>query len=366
MTVTQMVGAEGSQVRRMAMGQSGTGLMLLDQDRYDVLSAGVRQDAKGTMCAGDSVLYPFPATSWPVTSGAASEWSWECTWASPVAVIVEVRQEVGPYDRLGEPAATLKWRFMIYQWGQVFVHAEWTKRAGVSDPISWALVSDRSSLRTDHASEIQANAGGDAERLLSAIYTASVRQGLQTALPHQMQTNAAVAMIAKSGGGKSNWWWAEGDERNIFGAGITGRGGSADCMLLVNAPSALMQAGSFSQYLVPPKVRVRQGELDRNFPGDFDNDGLVEPYGFQVVRLSNGRTSFMIYPQERPLFYPPFLFTVPAIEREADDLKNSRVLINIDGQQFADPPAFPDGSFLLQMPYVIDRPVQVEAVLVRK
>jgi hypothetical protein len=111
---------------------------------------------------------------------------------------------------------------------------------------------------------------------------------------------------------------------------------------------------------------VRQGELDRSFPGDVDNDGLVEPYGFQVIRLQNGRASFTLYPQERPLFYPPFLFTVPAVERQADDVKNSHMLINIDGQQFTDPPQFPDGSFLLQMPYVIDRPVQVEGVLVKK
>ncbi|HUO10361.1 MAG TPA: hypothetical protein VM008_18795 [Phycisphaerae bacterium] len=56
----------------------------------------------------------------------------------------------------------------------------------------------------------------------------------------------------------------------------------------------------------------------------------------------------------------------PAVERDADDVKDSHMLINIDGQQFADPPQFPDGSFLLQMPYVIDRPVQVEGVLVRR
>jgi hypothetical protein len=54
------------------------------------------------------------------------------------------------------------------------------------------------------------------------------------------------------------------------------------------------------------------------------------------------------------------------VEREAVNLRNSRLLINIDGKQFADPPQFPDGSFLLQLPYVIDRPVQVEAVLVHK
>jgi hypothetical protein len=354
----------------LALGQPGTGLMLLDQDQYDALNVGggVRQDAyaEGFESAGK-----IPSASWPIGSGAAersTEWTWECAWTTPVAAIVEVRQEVGPYDSLGQAAAELKWRFMIYQWGEVFVHVEWTKGSGENapsgGPITWALVLDR----TIEPGGGPAGGAKDAvaAQLLDAIYPASVHEGLTTVLPDQMQTGAAVAMIAKTGGAGKNWWWSAGSGKRVFGVGVTQQNGPLDCMLLVNAPTALMQAGSFSQYLVPPKVRVRQGELDRNFPGDVDNDGLVEPYGFQVIRLANGRASFTLYPQDRPLFYPPYLFTVPAVEREADDVKNSHMLINIDGQQFADPPQFPDGSFLLQMPYVIDRPVQVEGVLVKK
>ncbi|HUO10363.1 MAG TPA: hypothetical protein VM008_18805 [Phycisphaerae bacterium] len=355
----------------LALGQPGTGLMLLDQDQYDALNegggAGVRQDAyaEGFESGGK-----MPSASWPIGSGGverSTEWTWECAWTTPVAAIVEVRQEVGPFDALGQAAAELKWRFMIYQWGEVFVHVEWVKGSGANapsgGPITWALVLDRAESGPKDAV---------AARLLDAIYPASVHEGLTTALPDRMQKGAAVAMIAKTGGAGRNWWWSAGTAgggKRVFGVGVTqqnGGGGPLDCMLLVNAPTALMQAGSFSQYLVPPKVKVRQGELDRNFPGDVDNDGLVEPYGFQVIRLANGRTSFTLYPQERPLFYPPYLFTVPAVEREADDVKGSHMLINIDGQQFADPPQFPDGSFLLQMPYVIDRPVQVEGVLVKR
>ncbi len=376
-TITQTDANIANPERTMVLGQPGTGLMLLDQDMYDAIASGVRQDAIGTTRTDPGTpIPPFtppalnpPTESWPRPVGGVSQWSWECVWTSPVAAIVEVKQDVGPFDRLGQPAAALKWRFMIYQWGQIFVHVEWTKGSPtVDDPISWALVLDQNAVRQKQDADLQSTAAG-VERLLSEIYPASVRQGLTTALPHQMQMNAPIAMLAKTGstnGGKNNWWWAEGRGRKIFGVGITQRKGPLDCMLLVNSPSPLMQAGSFAQYLVPPKVRVRQGELDRNFPGDLDNDGLVEPYGFQVIRLSNRRTSFMIYPQERPLFYPPYLFTVPAVERDAVDVKDSRVLINIDGKQFADPPAFPDGSFLLQIPYVLDRPVQVEAILVKK
>jgi hypothetical protein len=287
-----------------------------------------------------------------------------------MGAIVEVNQETGPYDRLGEPAAKVTWRFMIYQWGQVFVHAQWTTNGAASKPVSWALVSDEGNFAENSGGAGETAAG--AERLLKAIYPVSVRSGLQTALPHQMQIGASVAMISKPDVGtasaKNVWWWARGDGKRVFGSGLsTARAGrSADCMLLVNAPSSLMQASSFGAYLAPPKVKVREGELDRNFPGDVDNDGFVDSYGFQVVRLSGGRASFVIYPQERPLFYPVYLFTVPAIERDAVDLKDSRMLINLDGQQFADPPQFPDGSFILQLPYVIDKPVSVEAILVRK
>jgi hypothetical protein len=346
----------------LALGQPGTGLMLLDQDQYDALNVGggVRQDA---YAEGFESTGKIPSASWPIGSGS-TEWSWECAWTTPVAAIVEVRQEVGPFDALGQAAAELKWRFMIYQWGEVFVHVEWAKGSGENapsgGPITWAMVLDRSAAPAGAAKD------AGAAQLLDAIYPASVHEGMTTALPDRMQTGAAVAMIAKTGGAAKNWWWSAGAGKRVFGVGVTQQNGPLDCMLLVNAPTALMQAGSFSQYLVPPKVRVRQGELDRNFPGDVDNDGLVEPYGFQVIRLANGRASFTLYPQERPLFYPPYLFTVPAVEREADDVKNSHMLINIDGQQFADPPQFPDGSFLLQMPYVIDRPVQVEGVLVRR
>ncbi|MGN6369978.1 MAG: hypothetical protein ACTHN5_17110 [Phycisphaerae bacterium] len=350
----------------LALGQPGTGLMLLDQDQYDALSTGgVRQDAYADNFESAGKM---PAASWPVAGAERpSEWTWECSWTSPVAAIVVVRQETGPYDALGQPAAEVKWRFMIYQWGQVFVHAEWTKTAGpnapAGDPITWALVLDRSVHPPAAAPAVTANSS----RLLDAIYPAAVRQGLTTALPDRMQTGAAVGMIAKTGSrGGQNWWWTAGDGKRVFGVGIAQRGGPVDCMLLANTPTPLMQAGSYSAYLVPPKVRVRQGEWDRSFPGDVDNDGLVEPYGFQVVRLQNGRVSFTLYPQERPLFYPPFLFTVPAVERQADDVKNSHMLLNIYGQQITEPPQFPDGSFLLQMPYVIDRPVQVEGVLVKK
>jgi len=360
----------------LLMGQKGTGLMLLDQTGFDSIGGAIRQDGFDAHAPSGGVL---PSFSWPIRDEKSdvSTWRWECVWTSAVGAIVEVKQEVGPYDRLGEPAGRVTWRFMMYQWGQVFVHAEWGKVGGEGElarPISWALVLDEAAQAGSDSRSLQARSGEvsgkDAERLLGAIYPVSVKEGLKTALPHRMQAGAGVAMIAKlpGAGTRNTWWWTRGDGKRLFGCGLSTAPGltGADCMLLVNNPDPLMQASSFGAYLVPPKVKVRQGELDRNFPGDIDNDGFVDSYGFQVVRLSNGRASFTVYPQERPLFYPAYLFTVPAVEREAVDLAHSRVLINLDGKQFSDPPRFPDGSFLLQLPYVIDRPVAVEAILVKR
>jgi hypothetical protein len=351
----------GPQHERPLLGQEGTGLLLLDQSGFDALSALRQQTAATRPAAGP--LPPVPDSAWPIAASGISSLAWNVVWASPVGAIIEGRQEVGPYDRLGEPALTLRWRLMVYQWGQVFVNAAWTRtgEAAVSQPMSWALVLDDSTSLARESSPDQAS-----ERLLADIYTPRFRQGLATALPDRMQIDAPIAMVARTTPQKNTWWRAADDRRRIFGAGIPGTPAETSCMLLVNSPNALMKAGSFGQYLDPPKIVMRQGELELTYPGDADNDGFVESYGCQAIRLANGRATFTLYPQERPIFYPAFLFTVPAAERDVLDLKNSRLLINVDGKQFADPPVFPSGSFLLQLPYVLDGPVSVEAVLVKK
>lgn len=382
--------AKSNQPPRKVLGQFGTGLFLLDQSALDALKPFRRQspDAPSSSAVPSSTPLPqswsLPTVSWPASLAPnLSRIQWQVAWTSPIAALVQGTQESGPYDRLGEPAVTIKWQLMIYQWGQVFVHVQWTKSGELAppppNPVSWALVLD-DRLENDSSTGTQFTESNDAqERLLSSIYPATFRDGLVTALPHQMQSAGPIAMIARTTPQKDTWWWAAAaltpslqSHRHFFGAGLAPAEnanptqGQADCMLLVNDPNPLTKAASFGQYLVPPKIILRQGELDRNFPGDSDNDGFVESLGFQVIRLANGRATFSIYPQERPIFYPACLFTIPAAERDALDLKHSRLLINIDGKQFNSPPQFPDGSFLLQIPYVLDRPVSVEAILVKQ
>ncbi|HVT80013.1 MAG TPA: hypothetical protein VHM90_05095 [Phycisphaerae bacterium] len=352
---------------RKLVGQQDTGLMLLDQAALDAIGTQRKQTAESAASAGAAAptLPAVAGSAWPAGAKGLSTLHWDVVWTSPVGAIIEGKQEVGPYDRLGEPAVTLKWRLMVYQWGQVFVNAAWTRigEGDVTLPVTWALALDASAKQPPEASPVET----PVDRLLADVYTPRFRQGLATALPDRMQIDCPVAMIARTTPQKNTWWWAADERQHLFGAGIGNpAAGESSCMLLVNSPNALMKAGSFGQYLDPPKIVMRQGELELTYPGDADNDGFVESYGCQAIRLANGRATFTIYPQERPIFYPAFLFTVPAAEREAVNLKNSRLLINVDGKQFADPPVFPSGSFLLQLPYVLDRPVSVEAVLVKK
>ena len=103
--------------------------------------------------------------------------------------------------------------------------------------------------------------------------------------------------------------------------------------MLANRPTALDEAGMFSQYLVPPGAGDGAGGSGPEFSGDIDNDSLVEADGFQTIRLADGKAQFVLDPEGRPIFYPTFLITVPAEEREKMDLKKRSLILNVDGKQ---------------------------------
>jgi hypothetical protein len=349
---------------QVVMGQQGTGLMILDQEAWNGLEKAVQRTpitAEALAAIGDGVA---PTYAWPGSAGDTSTWDWRVAWTSAVAAQVDVKQTSGSIDELGRPAVVIDWKFTVYRSGQVYVHARWNRQAtGTPDPVSWAMVLPNSTINM---------AQKPPERLLTELYP---RQYRADTMPNQMQVGNPVAMIAKSDPGEKNlWWWTEIGAKRIFGVGLPKgirESGPVDCLLIVsdltvNDPNLLAEAATFSQYLEPPELKFRMGELDRNFPGDRDNDGMVEEYGFQAVRMAHGRAVFTIVPGERPLMSPAFLLTVPPGEREAVDLRHSHVLINVDGRQYEDPPQWPDGSFLWQYPGVLTRSVVVEVTLERK
>jgi len=330
---------------KCVLGQPGTGLMLLGQDQFDGLAPGLHQTAQDGHDRSAPAGTP-PAQSWP---GSQAHWVPQCVWSDPAGAIIEVQQTVGPFDRLGRPATELTWRFMIYPTGQVFVHAAWRHETDFLPPVpvTWALGVDRTTL---------AAPADVPERLLKDIYAEAARRDI---LPHQVQVGAPVHLAAKVGGESNLYWWADAGRCRYFGVGLPERhrAGPLDCLLLVREAGLLEVAGCFSQYITGPALRMKTGVQDMNFPGDLDNDGVVEPYGFQAIRLANGRAVFDLDPQGRPLYYPIFLISNPI---GSPSLETSRILVNIDGQQLADPPHWPDGSYLLQLPWVITKPVHLE------
>jgi len=337
----------------LVLGQPGTGLAMLDQDQVDRLGDRLLREDGTADATSKPTAEPGNLSPWP---GTFSTFEWAVAWSSPVAALVEVRQTSGPFDRLGRPAVDAMWRFMIYRTGEVFVSVTWQVAGKVTDPAAVALMLDRSAIA----------AGAEAPKdFLRGFYPPGWAQKV---LPHEMQNGAAVAMFAKTMDAKESWWQACTKTQHVFGVTIPKKmhAGPVACMLLINSPTALDQVSAFSSYLSPAGATMKIGTLDTTFPGDYDNDSLVESYGFQTIRMTDGRAWFTLEPGERPIFYPTLLLTIPAVERERMDLTKFNLLINVDGQQVVNPPRWPDGSFLVQLPYIVSKPVRVEATLTPK
>jgi hypothetical protein len=352
---------------QIVIGKPGTGLLILDQDGWNALEKGVQRGAVSTETILASVRgkAAVPKYSWPGQEGDRTTWDWRIAWSSPIGIQVDIKETAGRFDDVGRSAAIMNWKMTIYRTGLVYIHAEWVKESSqkVVDPVSWALVMDRAMVDDTRRPP---------ERILTGFYAPEFRAEV---MPHQMQLGNPVAMLARSDPGERDlWWWTEAEDRRIFGVGLpkTSRArGPVDCLLLVNDlvtmdKDMISEASAFSAYLTPPTLKFREGSLDRDTPGDRDNDGMAEMYGFQVIRLANGRAVFTIDPGERPIVAPTFLLTVPPAEHDKVDLKRSHVLINVDGKQFEDPPQWPDGSFLWQYPGILSRPVRVEVELAKK
>lgn len=317
------------------MGQAGTGLMLLDQAAYEALGPVDRPAIQKLRVA------PAPPRPYP---GSLSTAQWNVVWATEAGALVEVKQVAGPYDGLGRPAWAYTWRFMIHPSGQVYVqltsHRE--GNAEVLPPMSIAL----------------AYVGDSAFPNTPDIHPVSWQQA------------SPVAMLPKFPGDNANLWWAarakgaDDQTLTVFGAALPFdmRQGALQCLLNVDDRSAL---DALANYAMPVMPAVTSGALDRTYPGDRDNDGFVDAYGFYAMRLTNGRGAWSIGPQGKfRLGHPLFLVTLPPEDRVRTDLAAHDLMIAVDGKALTGIPRFTDGGFLVRLPWTIARPVQVEARLV--
>ncbi len=336
--------------RQMVMGQPHTGLMLLGQEQFDALGRSIRQVPMADK-PEDPVPEPFatvPQFSWPA---AVSSYEWSVVWSSSVAAMVDVKQTAGWADDLGRAPAVITWRFMIYATGQVYVQADWhTESASkLPDPVTIALCLKRPDA---------AGAQNILKPLLHEIYADSAKRKY---FPHEFQSGNPVVMLAKVNETEPDIYWrADAGEYRLFGVGLpqAERRGPVNCMMLVNSPTQVDTAAAFANYLRPPQLRIKLGRQERTFPGDRDNDGLVEAYGFLVIRMAPDQVWFTIDPQNRPVYYPAILIC-PGVK----DAGKRKLLVNLEGRQFSELPRWPDGSYLLQIPYTLAKPVNLEARL---
>jgi hypothetical protein len=389
------------------VGAPATGLWLLDQDALDALNPSLGAAA---LTPATTLPAATRAATGPTDAGPRSTFTWELAWSSPKAAAVEVTQTTGPFDRMGRPAMETHWRFVIYQTGQVYMNLSWTRPAewdtdAAADERGIASPQRRLGLPVALALGLPAALcqapASTPERLLSGLYLGTPPPA---PLPHALQLGRPLALLGKFSGHENLWFrasWrsaaaregasADAPDVELLGQGIpvTDRQGPICALLLADLARPLDVAANFSAYLTPPALEIKRGDLDRNFPGDIDNDGLVDGAGFMTLRLepaaggtTTARAAWTIDPGNRPIYFPAFLLTLPAPStgpstapapgsstppsgvtrsRASLDPAPLRLRVIVDGQQLSDPPRWPDGSFLVQLPWIISRPVHIEA-----
>ena len=107
-------------------------------------------------------------------------------------------------------------------------------------------------------------------------------------------------------------------------------------------------------YSYPPALQVEVGELVRTDPGDLNNDGFNEAQGCYVVRPAGNRIRMRLEARERSCWYPMFKLA---------GTKGRRLWAYADGEVLSVKARSADGSVLLALDRVVDRPVEIEVVL---
>jgi hypothetical protein len=120
---------------------------------------------------------------------------------------------------------------------------------------------------------------------------------------------------------------------------------------LVELPPEQMRALR-EQQASPALLAVPEelGRIERNAPGDRDNDGYAEATGTYHFKASGPRFEVVITPRTARLIKPAL---------EISGMPEGRVLVNLEGQVVDRVVRLADGHVLLELPGAIDRAVTV-------
>ena len=107
-------------------------------------------------------------------------------------------------------------------------------------------------------------------------------------------------------------------------------------------------------YSHPPVLHVEVGELVRTDVGDLNNDGFNEAEGCYVIKPAGNRLRMRLQVRERPCWYPMFKLA---------GTKGRRTWAYADGDILTAQARSADGSVLIALNRVVDRPVELEVVV---
>lgn len=118
-------------------------------------------------------------------------------------------------------------------------------------------------------------------------------------------------------------------------------------------PKVLKFAKTTAENLSPAEIEIppEQGRVERNLPGDRDNDGYDESRGCYTVRASAPRLNIRLSPQKMPVSWPIV---------EIIGLPAGTVSVWLEGQLVPWVTRLSDGKTIIELPLRLERPVEAQ------
>lgn len=120
--------------------------------------------------------------------------------------------------------------------------------------------------------------------------------------------------------------------------------------------SSMAEPQFMNQQRSPGLVEVSEefGRVDRNTPGDLNNDGYNESRGSYQVQASGTRLELTLSPRDVPLAQPVL---------EITGMPTGKVLVTVEGRVIEDVTRLDDGTLLIEIPARINRTTEISVKL---